>query len=231
MGLSDQIYDELQRRIVEGVYCIGDKIPSESELSADFSSSRSIIREALARLKSDGVLESRRGSGTFIATTPDKVVRQVAKISSLADLQHCLEFRRSVEPEAAYFAAMRATRVELQDMELALSNLTVALESKSLEEKSDFAFHYAVVRSSRNPFFIQAFESFSEQIITGMKLTRGMSLLSGENRQKDVLEGHKKVYQMILDRDPQGARNAMREHILSGQSRLFYDIDIEQKDV
>ncbi|MBD1557804.1 FadR family transcriptional regulator [Vibrio sp. S9_S30] len=229
MGLSDQIYDELQKRIVEGVYCIGDKIPSESELCENFSSSRAIIREALARLKSDGVLESRRGSGTFIAVTPDKVVRQSAKISSLADLQHCLEFRRCIEPEAAYFAALRATRAEIQSMEKALANLTAALESGKVEEKSDFAFHKSVVIASKNDFIIQSYESFSEQIITGMKLTRGMSLMTGQLRQKNVLEGHRMIYQMIIDRDPKGARDAMRDHILSGQSRLFYDINPEQK--
>ena len=108
--LADRLYSEILDRIIRGVYAPGARLPGELALSEEFQVSRPVVREALARLRDDDLVQSRQGAGTFVKRQPHRAVLRFAPVSSIGDLQRCLEFRAAVEPRAAAVVAAAAVR-------------------------------------------------------------------------------------------------------------------------
>ncbi|WP_344359667.1 FadR/GntR family transcriptional regulator, partial [Brachybacterium phenoliresistens] len=111
-SLSDGIYERIYKSISAGDWPVGTKLPSEVELAVQFGVSRPVVREAMLRLRIDGLIESRQGAGTRVISVPSRSVIEFAEPGSIADLQRCYEFRVGVEGEAAYVAAQRQSRAK-----------------------------------------------------------------------------------------------------------------------
>ncbi|MBU2089350.1 MAG: GntR family transcriptional regulator, partial [Alphaproteobacteria bacterium] len=103
--LADQLYEQIMLQIVNGSLAIGEKLPSEAQLCQLFAVSRPVVREALARLRADNVIASRRGSGTYVQSRPAADLVRLAPSGVLAELLRCYEMRVALEGEAAYLAA------------------------------------------------------------------------------------------------------------------------------
>ena len=117
-GLPDQIYSDILNRILEGEYKEGERLPTEHALAERFATSRPTVREALARLRADGIITTRHGSGTTVARRPDPDVRRFAPLETLSDIRRCYEFRIVTEAGAADSSEALSAAVAAADIDL-----------------------------------------------------------------------------------------------------------------
>jgi DNA-binding FadR family transcriptional regulator len=218
--LSERIYETLRERIVTGVYGPDEKLPGEYELAASFDVSRPIVREALERLRSEGLIYSRRGAGSFARPAKPAAPLQLgfAPVETIADIQRCYEFRLTIEPDAAAHAARRHNEEALARIEAALTMLEDATRQQRHREDADFTFHLAVAKATNNHYLVAALQALKEHIAVGMKL-HGLALL-GPSLQR-VFEEHRGIFEAIRARDPEMASARMRKHLEGSLERLF----------
>lgn len=219
--LSDDIYEVVLTDIVKGRYPEGSKLPAESVLAELFAVSRPVVREALARLRDDGLIQPRRGAGSFVLKRPAHSLLRFAPIGSIADIQRCFEFRIALEPAAARLAAGRRDEKMLKKIEESLHALRHAIETGTVNVEADFAFHKAVADSSGNAYFSTALHSLEESLKTAMLLNRQLSLQNPAQRLHLVQAEHKLVYEAIRDGNEEAAHAAMYKHIHDARRRVF----------
>lgn len=222
-GRADRVYRGLLARIVEGELKEGDRLATEQVLAQTYQTSRPTVREALSRLRADGIVTSRQGSGTFVARRPDPDMPRFIPLESLSDVRRCLEFRAVVEAGAAALAAERAEEADLQRLREALARLEQAVAARAIGVDEDFGFHLAVAQASRNPFFISVIAHVRSHMEFGMNLLRNLSLGKTAERIARVQSEHGAVLSAIEARDPQLAHEAMRRHLLNTRQRMFGD--------
>ena len=99
-GLADRVYRELLAQIIAGQWREGDRLSTEQALAEQFNTSRPTVREALSRLRADGIVTSRQGAGTFVVRRPDPDLPRFMPLESMSDLRRVLEFRAVVESGA-----------------------------------------------------------------------------------------------------------------------------------
>ncbi|HWJ99789.1 MAG TPA: FadR/GntR family transcriptional regulator [Xanthobacteraceae bacterium] len=220
--LSDQIYDRIFGLIVSGEFPEKSKLPTEVELADRLDVSRTIVREALARLRDEGFVVSRQGSGTFVQRQqPEKAVAGFQPVGSIADVHRCFEFRVGLEGEAAYHAALRKDARDTGEIERTLEALETIVKQGKVGAVADFEFHYAVARATGNPFYASAIALLRPHIDFGMNLARSLSLRKPRSRVRQVQDEHARVYLAIQEGDAEKAREAMRYHIENACTRLF----------
>ncbi|WP_168792007.1 FadR/GntR family transcriptional regulator [Paraburkholderia aromaticivorans] len=220
-GLPDKIYGDILNRIVEGEYKEGERLPTEHALAERFATSRPTVREALARLRADGIIMTRHGSGTTVARRPDPDVRRFAPLETLSDIRRCYEFRIVTEAGAAEQAALKADADDIAAIQQAWDQLERIIETQGIGAKDDFMFHLAVARASKNPFFITVMSFIEEQILFSMNLSRNLSLVKTVARQRLVQAEHRAVLDAIRRKDAPGAASAMRAHLENALERMF----------
>ncbi|HEY4200706.1 MAG TPA: FadR/GntR family transcriptional regulator [Devosiaceae bacterium] len=216
--LSDVVYDQILGLITDGTWPARSRLPSEVELVARFGISRPVVRQALARLRDDGLVTSRKGSGTFVQEQ-DAAPKQVSfpSISSIADLERFLNFREGVEGEAAASAAQFYSEQRVEELRQAARDTDLGGIGMTAAE-TDFAFHLAVARASENPFYVNTLMSLKEQILFGMNLARTFSAGSDIGT---IKRDHIAVAEAIIARDPAAAREAMRNHLQWSRQRFL----------
>ncbi|PXW24873.1 FadR/GntR family transcriptional regulator [Paraburkholderia caballeronis] len=216
-----RIYSDILNRILEGEYREGSRLPTEHALAERFATSRPTVREALAQLRADGIIATRHGSGTTVIRRPDPDVRRFAPLETLSDIRRCYEFRIVIESGAAALAARHAGDADVAAIQLEWDNLEAVIGAAGIGVQDDFAFHLAVARASRNPFFITSLSSIHEQMAFSMNLSRSLSLVKSVERQRLVQQEHLAVLRAIQLRDPERAAHAMREHLEQATERMF----------
>lgn len=220
-SLSDSVYEDLLQMIVQGEFAIGKKLPTEHVLSERLKVSRPILRRALKQLRNDEVIVSRQGSGSFVKKRPELAVLDFAPIGSIADIQRTFEFRAAIEGEAAYLCALRRTDEELSQIQAALKMLDDCIKSNELGADADVILHEAICRASHNHYFTSARNSMKTNILTGINLTRNLSMIKPQERLQMVQQEHYLIVKAIEDQDAVAARNAMRSHIDNARMRVF----------
>ncbi len=219
--LSEQIYDRIFGLIVSGEFPVKSKLPTEIELADRLSVSRTIVREALARLRDGGIVVSRQGAGTFVQRQPEKAIAGFQPVGSIADVHWCYEFRIGLEGEAAYVAALRKDAERTEEIARMLAALEAIVKQGSVGAIADFDFHRAVAAATCNPFFISAITLLRPHIDFGMNLARSLSLRKPRSRVRQVQDEHARIYDAISKGDAAKARDMMRYHIENAQKRLF----------
>lgn len=218
--LSDQIYDEIRHSIDNAEWNAGMKIATELELSLKYGVSRPVVREALARLKSEGIIDSKRGSGSFVIKSRGDSSHGFRPVGSVVDLIYGFEFRLSVEAHTARFAAIRRTEEQLAEIKSA----ALALVDGGADDKFgdwDFRFHLAVAQATNNPNYVATMTMLREQILFGMRLTGVMAPPSGGGRVGIVEMEHRQIVEAIADKNPDGAEAAMTTHLKLARKRLL----------
>jgi GntR family transcriptional repressor for pyruvate dehydrogenase complex len=219
-SLVDKVYGELAGRIASGDYAADQKLPGEHELAAIFDVSRPVLREALGRLREDGLITSRQGSGSFVQARAHQQPFGFARVETIADIQRCFEFRISMESDAAHFAALRRSDDNLVKMEAALGLLREATSKRKHREDADYAFHLAISEATNNHYFATSLNALKDHVAVGMKL-HGQSLMGPQPGLEAVFEEHSSIFEAIRDRDAEAARTAMRLHLETSRDRLF----------
>lgn len=219
--LADQVYELLLLQIARGAYGVGDRLPSEPQLCADFGVSRPVVREALARLRVDNIVRSRRGSGTWVEREPSHAFALLAPSGTIAEMVRAYEFRAGVEAEAAALAAQRRETRDLQVMEQAIAALAAALRRDEVGAEADIDFHRAVAQATRNPLFIQSIEMLSGAMRSGITVARRLKQITNSDRLHQVLGEHEQVLAAIRAQDAETARRAMHHHVASSRDRML----------
>lgn len=220
-SLADQVYDRLLTQIVEDSYPLHSRLPSEATLAQSCGVSRPVLREALARLRDDGIITTRRGSGNYVARRPDRQVMSFVPLGSITDIQRCYEFRIDVESAAAAWAARRRDEADLAALDAAFQRMDQTYLEQELGVDADQMLHLAIARATKNPFFQTTLESLGQQIGFGMRLSRSLTLLAAPGRQELVQAEHGAVIEAIRRQDADEAAAAMRRHITAARDRMF----------
>lgn len=219
--LSDRAYESILAMIVNGEIPVGDKLPTEHVLSDQLEVSRPVLRQALKQLREDEVIVSRQGSGSYVKQRPDGAVLDFAPVGSIADIQRVFEFRAAIEGEAAYLAATRWSTADMARMTAALGELDRCVRTGDLGVEADEELHAAICAASDNKYFVASRNSMRANILTGMNLTRNLSLTRPQDRLQLVQKEHYAICGAIERRDAEAARQAMRSHVDNARKRVF----------
>lgn len=214
--LGAQIEDELMNFILQEPVAVGEKIPNEFELAEKFGVGRSTIREAVKGLVSKGILEVKRGSGTFVVSTctaeddPLGLSRLQDKYKLALEL---FDVRLMIEPEIASLAAEYAQKEELVQLEkLCDETERLYLAGKNHIPK-DIEFHTCIARCSKNRVVETLVPVINTAVLTFANLTHRTLM-------QETIETHRAVVNAIIDRDPVGARCAMVMHLTYNRQAL-----------
>jgi GntR family transcriptional repressor for pyruvate dehydrogenase complex len=221
--LADDAYRRINRMIQAGEHPRDTKLPTESELSTRLGVSRPVVREALARLREEGIVRSQQGSGTFVVRGPRAGAEHYPQIRTIADLLSSYEFRIQVEGQTAWLAAERHTEARLADIERTLAEAEVAIAAGSFTLALDlnFDFHRATARATNNPFYVATVEALPNLIGIARQAMRGFAGDSDHERVRVIHEEHRRIFRAIQERDPRRARAEMEAHIENARQYLL----------
>lgn len=216
--LSESVADDILNMItVEKRFAPGDKIPNENLLAEELKISRTTLREAIKLLTAHEILEIKRGKGTYVC----KNIRlgDSIGIDRLADSKinagDLFEMRLIFEPEAAYYAAIRATDRELERIVEYGTSIENKIEKGEDRTKAEQEFHKAIAKATHNEFMYQLMPIIYQAIGKGVVLAK-------QNGQatEDTLHDHRMIIDFLKKRDGDGARTAMKLHILHAIDEL-----------
>ncbi len=219
--LSHFVYEELLKRINADEFAEGARLPSESELARQYGVSRPVVREALALLRDDGIIHSRRGAGSFLNRIPDARVLNLTPIKDLEDIQRCYDFRYVLEGEIAYRAAFRHDAQDKKSMQKAFdAQNDPNIKPGFGELEVDLNFHLAIAKATHNRFFYEAILAINQQMLDSMKVIYYLFNDRAYHKQIKV-DYHGAVLRAILDGDADAARLNMQLHIINTRDYLF----------
>jgi GntR family transcriptional repressor for pyruvate dehydrogenase complex len=197
------------------------RLPSESIIAQHFKVSRTVVREAIAILKKDDVLESRKGSGTFIGErfkANPEMVNEVTE-QSVHALQNIIEVRRGIEAEIAALAAIRRTPGQLSNIEDALRKIKEVTDAGYSGVEEDVRFHTLIAQATGNPYWLKFVNTFSYSLRAATSVTR-----ANEDRRVDfaqqVQEEHEAIVVAIASGNAELARIAASNHMINAAQRL-----------
>ncbi|WP_119461240.1 FadR/GntR family transcriptional regulator [Rhodospirillaceae bacterium SYSU D60014] len=219
-SLGEEVYDTLAKLISIGELEAGKQLPSEGELCRLFGVSRPVVRNALARLRDESLIVSRKGSGSFVSPIAPGAIPDIDPQQQLSTMLDALEFRRSIEPDAAYYAALRRTPEDLEAIQTALENFRRADEQGD-RQRVDFAFHMAIAKAAQNDHYIRGMHVISYDIDLGVTIARHLSRLGQSSRRQAIFTEHRQIVLGIEAEDPNVAREAMRQHLDHSQFRVL----------
>lgn len=221
-SLTDRATEALTRLVATGEYPPGARLPPELELAARFGVSRTVVREAVARLKSAGLVESRQGSGVFVREPNLEMRFQLDPRTirgSAAAVIEVVEVRRALESEAAALAAARRSRAQLAEIRAALAGLARD-EAAGLDGvRSDVELHRAIARASGNRHFPALWDFIAPLLHVAIRATR-----LNEARRADfaaqVRAEHRALVDAIARGDAAAARAAALRHMDMAEARI-----------
>jgi len=220
VNLPVRVAKLISSEIIDGRLRPGDRLPTEQELSAMFGVSRNVVREAIARLRSEGVLRSRQGAGVFVAEAQARSAFRIER-EELLDLTQCrrlFELRGILEIEAAGLAAARRTREDLKAIDAAMRQLRD--DANSID--ADLNFHRTLSKAAGNSYIATFISFISEHVRETIAV--GRSTLDPEVNAKVQLKEHGAIHEAIVKGDPAQARTAMRKHLANAAKRLGVEL-------
>jgi GntR family transcriptional regulator, transcriptional repressor for pyruvate dehydrogenase complex len=216
--LAESVCRALMERITSGIYPNNTRLPTEREFAQEFEVSRPVVRSALARLRELGIIRSVQGSGSVVVGAGESIRKPGVTIR---DLQRCFEFRLTVEGEAAFFAAKRATPSRLALIRQSLDVFEVARANRDFRMGQSFEFHKAVSLASDNDFFVEALASLSQFVAFRVYVGRSFKAPEEEERLTAANAEHEAIFRLIGQKQAEAAREAMRTHIETARDRFM----------
>jgi DNA-binding FadR family transcriptional regulator len=220
-NLVDIVGQQLREQIVGGVLKPGEKLPSESGLTDRYKVSRTVIREAIASMRADGLVEVRHGVGVFVRHAKPLPVAglldtDTGRISSIIEM---LELRAAVETEAAGLAAARRSPAQDEAIIERFEDIDRAMERRVATSEADFEFHLAIADATNNPRFREFLQLTGKRAIPRSFLQDQADEIASADYLAGIQTEHRRIAEAISDRDEHGAREAMRLHLKGSQQR------------
>lgn len=226
--LSDEVAVQLERWITEQQLSSGTQLPTEKVLCERFGVSRAVIREAIARLKADGCVTTRQGSGAFVAARPGqgsfRLVRDLEHSPPIlsGQMADIFELRYLVETGAAQRAALRRTAEDLDRMRDVLARMDDALAATADAVGDDDAFHIAIAAATHNPQ-LERFQAFMGGQFSDSRAPTWSLGGHWSGRAREAQAEHVRIFEAITRGDAQAARRAAEAHLVSAARRLGLD--------
>jgi GntR family transcriptional repressor for pyruvate dehydrogenase complex len=209
--VAEEVADRIRVLMLDGTFPPGEPLPSERHLAERFGVSRGSIRDALRTLETIGLLETRHGQGTFPhELSVDRLVAPLASVMAYrSDLQdELLDVRRMFEPAVARVAALRASNEDLSDLQRLLDAQRQKLKTGQSAIAEDTAFHAILARSTRNRVVMSIMTTLNDLLVESRTHS-----LEQKGRPARSVEGHEAVVAALQRKDPEGASQAMYNHI------------------
>jgi GntR family transcriptional repressor for pyruvate dehydrogenase complex len=221
-SLAQAVVAGLKSQILDGSLAPGQKLPSETELIEEYAVSRTVIREAVTRLRAEGLIETFQGRGSFVLAVPEPTSFQLeaTAIRSHHDVLDMVDFRIGFESEAAALAASLGDAQGATAIRDALAAFREAPAEHAVQ--ADFAFHRAVAAATGNRFYVDLLDSLGPMMIM-LPRTRLADDYSVTDRVDRVEREHDNIAAAVLAGDPETARAAMRVHLGNTRRRLTND--------
>lgn len=219
--LPDTIADQLAARIEAGEFKPGDKLASERDLSLEYAVSRTVIREALSKLKSVGALEARAGSGVYVTDGTDTRIFRMPQVSLGEDetLAQVMELLIAMEVAATRSAAIHRTPEDLKLIRRELIGMEYALARDMLGDQEDYNFHQAIVRATHNPLFVSLCSHLEYGARSVIRAARSNTRQNLSALMDAVQSEHQEIYDAIVAGDPDRAALAAETHLKNALAR------------
>jgi GntR family transcriptional repressor for pyruvate dehydrogenase complex len=212
---AEQVVSHVRKMIERGALRPGSRLPSERDLAMEVGVSRTSVRAGLRSLAAMGVVQTRPGAGTFITAGPPALLgeplRLVASLHGL-HLGGLFEVRRVLEAGTALLAAERATPEQMATISDEVTGMYSALHDPHTFLDYDLRFHRAVAAAANNPMLGAIIEAVAALFFEQRRAT-----IERAHNLRESADMHRKIYQAIRARDPEGARAAMDEHVRLAQ--------------
>lgn len=230
-SLAERIASDLRRKLRSDKLRPGDKLPTEHALAATHGVSRTVVREAIAELRAEGLVVARQGSGAFVADQP-RLSRRLSMLSvepeKLSAIIEILELRAAVESEAAALAAERCSPAELANIKECHRAVATALATGQAAEEQDFRLHLMIAESTHNRHFIEFFRFLGARTIPRAQTCAGGAAVGATRSYlKRIHQEHASIVKAIAARQPDAAREAMRAHLKGSQERYARLVEID----
>jgi GntR family transcriptional regulator, transcriptional repressor for pyruvate dehydrogenase complex len=219
--LAQRVVAGLKDKILAGDLPPGHKLPSEAELIDEYGVSRTVVREAVTRLRAEGLVETFQGRGSFVLAMPEPTsfIVESAAIRTHHDVLDMIDFRLGIETEAAALAAARVNSAGAEAIREALDTFVAATPEHQVE--ADFAFHRVVAAASGNRFYLELLDSLGPMMIMLPRTRLGDAYsLTDAGHVDRVLREHDNIAAAVIAGDPDTARAAMRVHLGNTRRRL-----------
>lgn len=233
--VADAVAERIERLIIDGVFKVGQPLPSERRLCEKLGVSRSALREGLRVLRGLGIIETAHGVGSFVARL--SAVRDQSPLIHLfcsqpRTLYDLLEVRALLEGEAARLAAMRGTSADFVMIRRHYEDMVsaqAAADRLSPEElaRVDHAFHRAINDASHNPVLVHTLQSLSEPMLHTV-LASVNNVYQRPDGKRAIDRQHERLYKAIIDRQPDRAERVAREHINSVREHIM-EMELEEQ--
>ncbi|MDQ5850018.1 MAG: FCD domain-containing protein, partial [Pseudomonadota bacterium] len=184
--------------------------------------SRTVVREAVAALRAEGLVITRQGVGAFVSAEPQRAPFRIEpeRMQTLEDILNVMELRLGVEIESAGLAAERASRVQLRAIGAALEAIEHAAEAGKSAVDEDLALHRAIAEATGNPEFARFLQFIGSHLIPRRTVSGLPERMGGQRAYLALIqEEHRRIYQAIEQGDAKAARDAMRRHLTRSLER------------
>lgn len=216
--MADLAAERISEWISSSQLRAGAKLPSEQTLSEALGLSRSAIREALAKLKAVGLVETFQGRGAFVAEMPVELLRdRIRRLLSATDdtrerLEYVWELREILETAIVVRASHRRTDADLTDMQAAIVNMDQAIAKGEDPVDPDAHFHYCLTRACHNPVLLGLIEDLSNVIEPSRRDSLGRPERPASSNQE-----HAEILTAVRQRNADAAQAAMQKHLSNGR--------------
>ena len=221
-NLTSELTARLNEEIVSGNLPPNTRLPTEQEMIATFGVSRTVVREAIAALRSEGLVESRQGAGVFVASDMSRRPFRIDPdgLRTVQGVIDIMELRMSIEIEAAGLAAERHSARELGEIEKTLTAFRKAVEQGDEGVEPDYQFHLAVSKATQNTYFRSLIEYLGRHIIPRRSIhINAQNETAQRAYHTKVLSEHEAIFKAIEAANGRAARQAMRKHLREGRDR------------
>jgi GntR family transcriptional regulator, transcriptional repressor for pyruvate dehydrogenase complex len=218
--LADQVTESLTTRIQARDFS-DSHLPSEQAMAEGYGVSRTVIREAVSRLKAEGLIDTRQGRGAFVRNDRLDVPFRIDLNSKdiLGSLLHIIELRRGLDAEIAFLAATRRKRDQMIAIRRALGEIDRASKAGRDAAAEDLAFHLSIARATSNPLFLELLSFLNRFLYIGIRVTR-----ANENKRvefsKQTRVEHLAIADAIESQDPEAAATAAKIHMINAAVRI-----------
>ncbi|TPK62414.1 FadR family transcriptional regulator [Mesorhizobium sp. B2-4-15] len=218
--LSERLYETMRQLVESGEWSEGTRIPTEMELAEQHGVSRPVVREALIRLRNDGIIKSKRGSGSYVLNGSEAPTKGFRPIENVADLIQAFEFRLTIECDAAAVAALRRGDEAMEAIVTAHNAFEEGISDEAFGDL-DLNFHISVAQASQNSMYASTMSMLHRQIVFGMRLTGQFATAASQTRLEVVRQEHSLIVEAIAVQDPLLAYAAMFDHLTLSRRRLL----------
>ena len=217
--LADEIAEYLSSKIRSGVFPYGAKLPTEHSLSDQFGVSRTVVREAISRIKSDGLVTSRQGSGVYVAHSATRRSFKLGEqLAEPGDVLALFELRQPLELASARLAAARRTEDDLERIRKAHAAMEDSSDWSEEGVLADLAFHHEIALATGNAYYADFMAFLCGALQDTIRAARSGS---GRPEIKQITIGeHARILLAIEQRDPESAAIAMSTHLQGAKERM-----------